>query len=273
MRKPASPQESLSHCTIWRPSIDAGCTGQRSISGWVEITIPPGCCDMWRGSPQASRASLHQRVPARRAAARHVALDVVAVLPGVHRAGEPLDLARRQPERLGEVAHRRAHLEGREGGHERAAVAAVAVVHARDQHVADVAREVEVDVRQRGELLVEEAAEEQLVLDRVDVREPGEVADDRRHARPAPAAGRQQPRATTPARAPRPPPRARARACRGGAGRSRTGRGGGSRAAPRRAAPPPRQRCAGRRSARRTRSAHSAASFESASGSSEPGYR
>jgi hypothetical protein len=30
-------------------------------------------------------------------------------------------------------------------------------VHARDQLLADVAREVEVDVRQRGELLVEEA--------------------------------------------------------------------------------------------------------------------
>ena len=57
MRKPASPQESLSHWTIWRPSIDAGCTGQRSISGWVEMTMPPGCWVWWRGSPQASRAS------------------------------------------------------------------------------------------------------------------------------------------------------------------------------------------------------------------------
>jgi hypothetical protein len=66
-------------------------------------------------------------------------------------------------------------------------------VHARDQHVADVAREVEVDVRQRGQLLVEEAPQAELVGNRVDVREAGEVADDRGHARPAPAAGRQQP--------------------------------------------------------------------------------
>jgi len=69
---------------------------------------------------------------------------------------------------------------------------AVALVHARDQHVADLAWEVEVDVRERGEPLVEEAAQEELVLHRVDVREPGEVADDRRHARPASATGRQQ---------------------------------------------------------------------------------
>jgi hypothetical protein len=49
----------------------------------------------------------------------------------------------------------------------------------RDELRTDVPREVEVDVRQRRDLLVEEAAEEERVLDRVDVREPGEVADDR----------------------------------------------------------------------------------------------
>ena len=57
MRKPASAQESLSHCTIWRPSIAAGWIGHRSISGWVEMTMPPGCWDWWRGSPAAARAS------------------------------------------------------------------------------------------------------------------------------------------------------------------------------------------------------------------------
>jgi hypothetical protein len=65
-------------------------------------------------------------------------------------------------------------------------------MHAREQRLADVAREVEVDVGQRRDLLVEEAPEQQLVLDRVDVREPGEVADDRGDRRAPPAAGRQQ---------------------------------------------------------------------------------
>ena len=177
------------------------------------MTIPPGCWDWWRGSPQASRASLTSasqrgerrprpavrggapgpKRPDRPGAFGDVARDVVAVLPGVDRPREPLDLAGRQAERLGEVAHRRAHLEGREGGDERAAVAPVAVVDARDQDVADVAREVEVDVRQRGQLLVQEAAEQQLVLDRVDVREAGQVADDRGHARAATASRREQP--------------------------------------------------------------------------------
>jgi hypothetical protein len=46
LRKPASAQESLSHWQSCRPSIAAGWTGTSSTSGRVEITIPPGCCEM-----------------------------------------------------------------------------------------------------------------------------------------------------------------------------------------------------------------------------------
>ena len=155
--------------------------------------MPPGCWDWWRGRLQASRASRTSACQRGEPPRGTSALDVVARLPGVDRAREPLDLAGRQAQRLREVAHRRAHLEGGERGHQGAAVAPVALVDARDEHVAHVAREVEVDVRERGELLVQEAPEEQLVLDRVHVREAGQVADDRGHARPAAAAGRQQP--------------------------------------------------------------------------------
>ena len=57
MRKPASEHESLSHWQSWRPAIAAGCTGTSSTSGRDEITIPPGCCEMCRGSPAISRVS------------------------------------------------------------------------------------------------------------------------------------------------------------------------------------------------------------------------
>ena len=53
-RKPASAQESLSHCTICRPAIAAGTTGQQSISGRVASTIPPECWERWRGNRWAS---------------------------------------------------------------------------------------------------------------------------------------------------------------------------------------------------------------------------
>ena len=55
---------------------------------------------------------------------------------------------------------------GGEGGDQRRAVGAVALVDPRDQPLADVAREVEVDVGRLGDLLVQEAPEEQAGLDR-----------------------------------------------------------------------------------------------------------
>ena len=112
--------------------------------------------------------------------------------PALAAARDALDLARRQPQRLADLADRAARAVRRKGGDERRALRPVALVHARDELLAHVAREVEVDVRQRGELLVEEAPEQELVGDRVDVAEPGEVADDRGDARTAAAAGWQQ---------------------------------------------------------------------------------
>ena len=65
--KPASEHESLSHWLICLPAIAAGWTGTSSTSGRVEITIPPGCCEMWRGRPAISlqsQPSARQRLEA-----------------------------------------------------------------------------------------------------------------------------------------------------------------------------------------------------------------
>ena len=63
-------------------------------------------------------------------------------------ARDALDLPGGQPEHLAELADRAARAEGREGGDQRGAFVAVALVDARDQDLADLAREVEVDVGQ-----------------------------------------------------------------------------------------------------------------------------
>ena len=97
-----------------------------------------------------------------------------------------------QAERLAELADRAARAVGRERRDQRAALAAEAVVHRQDQLLADVAREVEVDVGHRGQLAVEEAPEREPRRDGIDVREAGEVADDRADRRAAPAARRQR---------------------------------------------------------------------------------
>ena len=107
-------------------------------------------------------------------------------------AREPFELGGGQAERLAEVADRPAGVVGREGGDEGGVLAAVPLGDPDDQLLADVAREVEVDVGDRGEVAVEEAADRQICLDRVDVREAGQVADDRADRAAAAAPGRER---------------------------------------------------------------------------------
>ena len=69
---------------------------------------------------------------------------------------------------------------------------AIALDHGDDQLLADVAREVEVDVRDGDELAVQETAEREPCRNGVYVREPGQVADDRADRASPPAAGWQE---------------------------------------------------------------------------------
>ena len=96
----------------------------------------------------------------------------------VRDARQPLQLGEWQAERLADVADRAAGVIRGEGRHQRRVLAPVALGHLHDQPLADVTREVEVDVGDGGELPVEEAAEREPSGDGIDVREPGEVADD-----------------------------------------------------------------------------------------------
>ena len=111
--------------------------------------------------------------------------------PTVRQFGHLLDLSQRQIERLADLAHRGAEPVGGEGADQPHVLVAVALVDPPDQLLADLAREVEVDVGYRCEALVQEPAQEQAVGDRVDVRQAEQVADDGRHRRAAPTAGEQ----------------------------------------------------------------------------------
>src|SRR5262249_27596736 len=83
---------------------------------------------------------------------------------------------------------------------ERGVLAAVALRDRDDQLLADVPREVEVDVGDRVQLAIEEAAERQLRADRIDMRETGQVADERADRRAAPTSRRERvPRRIAPA--------------------------------------------------------------------------
>ena len=117
---------------------------------------------------------------------RKSAVDVLgdlARVPSFASASHPLDLSGRQPQRLAELAYRAACAIRRKGGHQGRALASEALVDARDQLLADVPGKVQVDVRKRSQLLIEEAPDQQLVGDWVDMREACQVADDRGDAR------------------------------------------------------------------------------------------
>ena len=142
----------MSHWQSWRPAIAAGWTGTSSTSGRVEITIPPGCCEMWRGSPaisaQSSAKARQRGEPSLRSASGSSAelLGDALRVPAVGEPREPLELGERQAERLADVADRAARAVGGEARDERGVLAAVALGDGDDQLLADVAREVEVDV-------------------------------------------------------------------------------------------------------------------------------
>ena len=140
--------------------------------------------EVGKGAP-ARRAQLPLGVRQRRDLLPH-ALRV----PAVGAPREPLEVGVREAERFAHVADRAARAIGREGGDERRVLAAVALGDGDDQLLADVAREVEVDVGHRDELAIEEAPQREAGLNGIDVREPGQIADDRADRAPAPAPGR-----------------------------------------------------------------------------------
>jgi hypothetical protein len=140
------------------------------------------------------RAQLHERAPARGAQLRGVVPEFTADvlrIPAVGDPREPLEVGVRQPERLADVADRAARAIRRERRDERRVLAPVLLGHAHDQLLADVSWKVEIDVRNRRELVVEEAAEREIGRDGIDVREAGQVADDRSDRRAPAASGRQ----------------------------------------------------------------------------------
>ena len=195
---PASAQEFLSHWQIWRSRIAAGTTGTNSTSGWALTTMPPECWERWRGSPAACAA---RKTSARQRGERSLASpsgsrskllpQVACARPAVGQPGEPRQVGLGECEGLAQLADRHARLEGGECRHERGVLVAVALDDLGDEALADVAREIEVDVRHRGHVAVEEAPQKQVVGDRIDMRQPGQIADDRAHRGAAPAAGGQ----------------------------------------------------------------------------------
>ena len=117
-----------------------------------------------------------------------IALASVTGAAGIlrHELAELVDLAVGHFQHAADVAQHAARLQGAEGDDLRHLVAAVALLHVADHLVAPVLAEVDVEVRHRHALGIEEALEQQVEAKRIEVGDGQRIGDER--ARPRAAA-------------------------------------------------------------------------------------
>ncbi len=111
----------------------------------------------------------------------------LARVPGVERLGDPVHHVRREGEGLGHLAHGRSGAVGDDVADHGRVIDAIAAVEVLDDLLAAVDVEVDVDVGQ-GARLVDEALEQELVLDGVDLGDAQAVGHDRVAGTPPPLA-------------------------------------------------------------------------------------
>ena len=128
-------------------------------------------------------AQLEEVLPAlrphvgRRDRAEHRVLDVLAE-PAIYAFRQPVEHLGRESERLADLPDGHSRLECDDVAHHPGALPAVLVVDVLDHLLAVLGREVDVDVGGAGHLLVQEALEQQVVLDGIDAGDAEDVGDD-----------------------------------------------------------------------------------------------
>src|SRR6202011_1938251 len=139
-------------------------------------------------------AQLEELLPAlrphvrRRHGAGHRVFDVFGE-PSVHPLGQTVEQLGRETERLADLADGHTRLEGDDVADHPRPLPSVLVVDVLDHLLAMLGGEIDVDVRGARHLLVQEALEKEVVLDRVDSSDPEHVGDDRIGGRAATLAG------------------------------------------------------------------------------------
>ena len=102
-----------------------------------------------------------------------------------HQLAQLVDLAVGHFQHAADVAQHAARLQRAEGDDLRDLIAAVALLHVADHLVAPVLAEVDVEVRHRHALGIEEALEQQAEADRIEVGDGQRIGDERARARAA----------------------------------------------------------------------------------------
>ena len=160
-----------------------------SVIGCGAITTPPACVPTLRARPSRRFAKIDE--PAH----LFVVLVDLAQLFVVgdrlverdadlerNQLGDAVDVAVRHAERAADVAHHGARGHRAVGRDLRDALAAVALADVVDDAVAAVDAEIDVEVRQRHALGIQESFEQQVVGERVEIRDAERVSDERADA-------------------------------------------------------------------------------------------
>ena len=108
----------------------------------------------------------------------HRVLDVFGK-PAVYTFGQAVEQLGRKAKRFADLADRHPRLEGDDVADHPGPLPAVLLVDVLDDLLAMLGREIDVDVRCAGHLLVQKSLEEKVVFDRVDARDAKHVGDDR----------------------------------------------------------------------------------------------
>ena len=173
--------------------------GTSSESGRSPITMPAACVEAWRCRPSSFIAISKARLTtgsASRAACRRgssaIAFESVTGAAGLyrHQLGELVDLPVGHFEHAPDIAQHAAGLQRAEGDDLRHLIAPVALLHVVDHLVAPLLAEIDVEVRHRHALRIEEALEQETEADRIEVGDGERVGDERARARAAARAHR-----------------------------------------------------------------------------------
>src|SRR5215212_1022004 len=186
---PLTQVASLHGGGLHRYQIDEGSGGDDHPAGMLaDVSWKPG----------ELPGQLYQIAPGRRLQTRRVLRDTCqlqAEISGLTRLaelGDAIEIGDRNAERLPDVTERGAEAVGRESADEGGVVGTEALVDAFDQALTDLARKVEIDIRNGAHLIVDEPAKHQVVCQWIDVGEPDQVADDRADGGPTPASRRKR---------------------------------------------------------------------------------
>src|SRR2546423_2911294 len=130
----------------------------------------------------------HDRAPGIETRIAQAGDELPAIVPPGDRLGDSVHLQRIEPERFPDVAQRALGLISDERGRQRSALTAVFVIDVLDDFLAPLVLEIDVDIGRLVALLRNEALEQQLLLDRIDLGDAQGVADGGIGRRAAPLA-------------------------------------------------------------------------------------